>query len=161
MSEGGRNMDGYDVVTAEDEKVGTVVGETGAYLIVEHGTLRKSKQAVPREFATVDTGEQQVRITVSKNVFYDSPKLNGEFDEQAVAEHYGLAASSAAPGTEGLGVTDQGDPSRSSEEQALRDGVMPAAQERAQIREGARDDAALPAESPGLLGDRVPKEGDR
>jgi hypothetical protein len=154
-------MDGYDVVTSQDEKVGTVVGETGAYLIVEHGTLRKSKHAVPREFAKVDEGEKQVRITVPKNVFRDSPKLNGEFDERAVAEHYGIASGSPSPGTEGLGVTDQGDPSRSSEEQARRDGVMPAAEERAQIRKGAQDAGGLPQESPGLLGDRVPKEGDR
>ena len=137
-------MNGYDVVTTEDEKVGTIVGEQGDYLIVEHGTLRKSKHALPREFAHVNEGEQQVRITVPKDVFCDSPKLNGELDEQAVAEHYGLASSAPAPGTEGYGVTDEGDPSRSSEEQALRDGVMPAAQERAQIREGEMDDAGLP-----------------
>ncbi len=148
-------MNGYEVVTSEDEKVGTVVGETGAYLIVEQGTLRKSKHAVPREFAKVDEGGQQVRITVPKNVFCDSPKLNGEFDEQAVAEHYGLASGSPAPGTEGFGDTAAGDPSRSSEEQGARDGVMPAAEERAQMREGTQDGGALPAESPGLLGDRV------
>jgi len=148
-------MNGYDVVTSQDEKVGTVVGETGAYLIVEHGTLRKSKHAVPREFAKVDEGEQQVRITVPKNVFCDSPKLNGDFDERAVAEHYGIASGAPAPGTEGFGDTVEGDPSRSSEEQAQRDGVMPAAEERAQMREGSQAGGALPAESPGLLGDRV------
>jgi hypothetical protein len=148
-------MDGYDVVTIDDHKVGKVVGETGAYLIVEHGALRKSRHALPREFAHVDDSEQQVRIAVPKNIFLDSPKLNGELDEQAVAEHYGLASSAPAPGTEGYGATAEGDPSRSAEEQGRRDGVMPAAEERAQIREGALDDAGLPKESPGLLGDRV------
>jgi hypothetical protein len=146
-------MNGYDVVTTEDEKVGTIVGEQGDYLIVEHGTLRKSKHALPRELAQVNEGEQQVRITVPKELFCDSPKLNGELDEQAVAQYYGLASSAPAPGPEG--DTDEGDPSRSSEEQALRDGVMPAAEERAQIREGRMDDAGLPKESPALLGDRV------
>ena len=101
-------MNGYDVVTTEDEKVGTIVGEQGDFLIVEHGTLRKSKHALPRELAHVNEGEQQVRITVPKDVFCDSPKLNGELDEQAVAEHYGLASSAPAPGTEGDGVTDRG-----------------------------------------------------
>jgi hypothetical protein len=148
-------MDGYDVVTTENEKVGKIVGEKGPYLIVEHGTLRKSKHAFPREFAHVDEAEQQVRITVPKEVIHDSPKLNGEFDEQSIAEHYGLASASPAPGTEGYGASDEGDPSRSSEEQGLRDGVMPAAEERAQIREGASDEAGLPKESPALLGDRV------
>lgn len=148
-------MNGYDVVTTEEEKVGKIVGEQGTYLIVEHGTLRKSKHAVPREFAHVDEGEKRVRITVAKEVFHDSPKVDGELDEQGVAEYYGLASSSPAPGTEGYGVTAEGDPSRSSEEQGRRDGVMPAAEERAQIREGAQDGAGLPAESPALLGDRV------
>jgi hypothetical protein len=103
----------------------------------------------------VNEREQQVRITVPKEVFCDSPKLNGELDEQAVAQYYGLASSAPAPGTEGYGDTEEGDPARSSEEQALRDGVMPAAEERAQIREGRMDDAGLPKESPALLGDRV------
>lgn len=148
-------MNGYDVVTADDEKVGTVVGESGDFLIIEHGTLRKSKHAVPRAFAKVDEDEQQVRITVPKDLFYDSPELNdGDFDEQVVAEHYGIASGAPTPGTEGLGATVEGDPSRSSEEQAHRDGVMPAAEERAQVREGAMD-SGLPDESPALLGDRV------
>ena len=41
-------MEGYDVVTFDDEKVGTVAGESGDYLIVEHGLIRKSKHALPR-----------------------------------------------------------------------------------------------------------------
>ena len=44
----------------------------------------------------------------------------------------------------------------------LGDGVVPAAQERAQIREGEMDEAGLPKESPALLGERVPdSEQDR
>jgi hypothetical protein len=148
-------MEGYEVVTTDDEKIGKVVGETGSYLIVEHGTIRKSKHALPREFAHVDEAEKQVRISVPKNVFADSPKLNGELDEQAVAEHYGLVSSAPTPGTEGYGESAEGDPSRSSEEQAHRDGVMPAAEERALVQSGANDGAGLPDESPALLGDRL------
>ena len=149
-------MKGYAVVTTEDEKVGTIVGEQGDFLIVEQGKLLKSKHALPRELAHVNEAEQQVRITVPKDMFCDSPKLDDDLDEQAVKQYYGLASSAPAPGTEGYGVSDEGDPSRSSEEQALRDGVMPAAQERAQMREGGMDDAGLPKESPALLGERVP-----
>lgn len=143
-------MEGYDVVTVEDEKVGSVVGESGDYLIVEHGLIRKSKSALPREFAHVDNEAQQVRITVGKETFLDSPELDGELDERAVREHYGLAPSEG-PGTEGYGVTDPGDPARSSEEQALRDGVEPAEEQRARIRTGEPE----LEESPGLLGDRM------
>jgi hypothetical protein len=135
-------MEGYEVVTTEDEKVGKVVGQTSHYLIIEQGTLRKSKHAVPREFAHVDESEQQVRMSVSKDLLRDSPKLNGELDEQAIAEHYGLAASPDAPAMEGV------------DQAAHRAGVTPAPEERARIREGA-EDSGLPQESPGLLGDRL------
>jgi hypothetical protein len=131
-------MQGFDVVTVDDEKVGTVAGESGDYLIVEHGLIRKSKRALPREFAHVDDGEQVVRITVGKEVFLDSPELDGELDERAVAEHYGLAQSATAPAV-------------SAEEQAKRAGVETAVEERARIREPAPEIE----ESPAMLGDRT------
>jgi hypothetical protein len=133
-------MEGYDVVTIDDEKVGKVVGESGEYLLVEHGTLRKSKHALPRQFAHVDDVEQQVRMTVAKEVFCDSPKVGDELDAQAVARHYGLTAETGPPG--------------SADRQERLDGIEPAAQERAQIREGLQD-ASRPEESPALLGDRA------
>jgi len=131
-------MEGYDVVTVGDEKVGTVVGESGDYLIVEHGLIRKSKRALPREFAHVDDGDQQVRITVGKEIFLGSPELDGELDERAVAEYYGLAQSATAP-------------AGSAEEQAQRAGVETAVQERARIREGEPEIE----KSPAMLGDRT------
>jgi hypothetical protein len=143
-------MEGYDVVTFDDEKVGTVAGESGDYLIVEHGLVLKSKRALPRQFAQVEDEAQQVRITVGKETFLDSPELDEELDEPAVLDHYGLAPSEA-PGTEGFGVTDPGDPARSSEEQALRDGVEPAQAQRARIR---TEEPQL-EESPSPLGDRM------
>ena len=126
-------MEGYDVVTIDDDKVGTVAGESGDLPDRRARPLRKSKRALPRQFAHVDDGEQQVRITVGKEVFLDSPELDGDLDEQAVREYYGLAPSQG-PGTEGYGVTEPGDPARSSEEQAQRDGLEPTEVERARIR---------------------------
>ena len=144
-------MEGYDVVTSDDDKVGTVAGESGDYLIVEHGLIRKSKHALPRQLTHIDSDAEQVRTTVSKEIFFDSPELDdGNFDERAVSEHYGLAPSEG-PGTEGYGVTDRGDPARSSEEQALRDGIEPTEAERARIRDGEPEIE----ESPALLGDRM------
>ena len=131
-------MEGYDVVTIEDEKVGKVVDTHGDNLIVEQGTIRKSKHALPRTFAEVDEGEKVVRMTVTKDIFCDSPKVNGEVDETAIALHYGLAEDSEAPATEG------------------HDETTPAEQERAQAREqlGGETDQGVPEESPALLGDR-------
>ena len=44
-------MEGYEVVTVDEHKIGKVVGESGEFLIVEQGILRKSKHPLPREFA--------------------------------------------------------------------------------------------------------------
>jgi hypothetical protein len=138
-------MEGYDVVTTDDEKVGKVVGTHGDNLIVEQGMLRKSKHALPRSFAEVDDGEQVVRMTVTKDVFCDSPKIeDGTVDEQAVAEHYGLTFETAV------------DPPGHAEQDALRGDVPTAPQERMNVRKGeSTGDAGLPGESPALLGDRV------
>jgi hypothetical protein len=136
-------MEGYEVVTTEDEKVGKVVGTHGDHLIVEQGTIRKSKHALPRTFAEVDDGKQIVRMTVTKDIFCDSPKVNGEVDETAIAEHYGLAGASEAPLI-------------GSELQSERAGITPAPEERAKAREqlGGETDQGVPAETPALLGDR-------
>ena len=146
-------MDGYDVVSVDDQKIGKVVGETGMFLIVEQGALLKSKHPLPREFAHVDDSEQQVRVTVPKEIVADSPKIDDDFNEQVAAEYYGIALS-PGPGPEGYGVSEAGDPSRSSEEQAARQDVEPAVEERAQIREG-EEQSGLPESSPALLGDRL------
>jgi hypothetical protein len=149
-------MEGYEVLTVDDHKVGKVVGESGNFLIIEQGTLLKSKHALPRELARVDESEQKVRVTVPKEIVDDSPKVDDDgFDERAAAEHYGLSPSNG-PGTEGYGVTDAeaGDPSRSSAEQAARQNLESAEEQRARMREG-KDQSGLPGSSPAMLGDRV------
>ena len=149
-------MEGYEVITVDEDKVGKVVGESGDFLIIEQGTLLKSKHALPRELAHVDESEEKVRVTVPKEIIQESPKVDDEgFDEQATAEHYGLAPSNG-PGTEGYGVTDTeaGDPSRSSAEQASRQGLESAEEERARIRE-REGQSGLQSSSPALLGDRL------
>lgn len=144
-------MEGYEVLTIDDEKVGTVAGTSGDFLIVEHGLIKKSKHALPTQVAHVNDEAEEVRITVGKDIFLDSPEIDGEEpDQRAVHEYYGLAPSEG-PGTEGYGVTDSGDPARSSQEQALRDDVEPAEEQRARIRTGEPE----LEESPGLLGDRM------
>jgi hypothetical protein len=149
-------MQGYDVITIDDEKVGKVVGTQGDHLIVESGTIKKSKHALPQTFAAVDDGEQVVRMSVSKEVFSDSPKVNGEADETAIAEYYGLAAGFAAPPTEGYGETVSDDPAFGAETQAENVGVKPAPQERAEARERmSKGGSGLPDESPALLTDRL------
>jgi hypothetical protein len=149
-------MEGYDVVTTEDEKVGKIVGTRGDNLIVESGMLRKTKHLLPQTFVSIDEAEGVVRTSISKDMFDGSPKVNGEADDRAIAEYYGLAEGYEAPPTEGYGETVADDPAVGSETQAERAGVKPAPQERAEVREHLRDSTqpGVPEESPAMLGDR-------
>jgi hypothetical protein len=151
-------MEGYDVVTSDDCKYGQVVGVTDGHVIVEHGTLRKARHAIPETFATADESGHVVRLTVSKDIVDASPKLDGDsFDRQAVAEHYGLAESTAAPETEGYGEVLPDDPANSADTDAIQAGRETADQQRAAIREGGLDAGGQEelGSSPALLGDRV------
>ena len=104
-------MEGYEVVTPDEDTVGHVVERRGDYLIVEHGALRKSRHAIPWSAVEIDNAEQKVRTSLSKELIVTSPKLeNGSLDEQEVAAHYGLGADTTAPATEGYGVTEPTDP---------------------------------------------------
>ena len=93
-------MKGYDVRTIDDDKVGHVVDTDGDFFIVEHGLL-KSKHALPMTFTEVDEDAGVVRTTLSKSLIHESPKVNGEIDRQAIAEHYGLAEGFTDPPTRG------------------------------------------------------------
>ena len=127
-------MQGYEVVSHEDEKVvGHVVDKVGGNYIVEHGLLRKTKHAVPEQFAHVDEAGERIVLTISKEMVEDSPKVNGDVDEDAVAAHYGIA-DTTVDNPSGFVDSDVG-----QQRIATREEVEPT--------EGIR-------ESPALLGDR-------
>ena len=134
-------MEGYEVITSDDQKVGRVVEVRSDNVIVEHGLLRKSRHAVPTPFVHADESEQVVRLSVSSEIVESSPKIeDGQVDERQVARHYGLAAGDPAPETEGYGDVLPDDPALGAEQEELRSGVEPAAQRRAAMREGGHDD---------------------
>ena len=121
-------VEGYEVVGSDDGKLGHVVEIDGDFLIAEEGTLRKKRHAIPKVFAHPDDGEQVVRLTVSKELVEDSPTFKeGELDRQAAAAHYGLADAYDE---------EPGDAAVSAEQEGLRSGVEPAAQQRVASREG-------------------------
>ncbi|MGH3103092.1 MAG: hypothetical protein ACRDN6_03220 [Gaiellaceae bacterium] len=121
-------MEGYEVVTSDDARLGHVAGTVGDNLIVEHGTLRKSRHALPNAFVHVDDEERVVRTTLSKQLIEQSPKLgDGDVDEEEIAAYYGL--------TEGGGRDDL----ESADQQAQQAGLLPHDQGRAQIRQRVRE----------------------
>ena len=115
-------MQGYEVRTIDDDMIGHVAADDGDFLIVEHGRLMKTKHALPKAFADVDDDEKVVRTTLSKELIDDSPKVNGELDRVAVAEHYGLVEHFAAEPT-----SDGDDPDEIAypDDESLREEVEP------------------------------------
>jgi len=151
-------MEGFEVVTSDDCKIGHVVAVENGHLIIEHGLLKKTKHAVPETFAYPDETEQCVRLSVSKEIVESSPKLdNGTIDTQAVAEHFGLAEGTPAPDTEGYGEVLPDDPARTADQDLMRAGREPADQQRAKTREdGLEPDRGTESATPGYLSDRSP-----
>jgi hypothetical protein len=151
-------MQGYDVVTNDDNKVGHVVDVRGDYVIFEHGAIFKSKHALPHQLTQVDDSERVVRVTVSKEILEDSPKLDdGEVDEQAIAAYYGLAEGYGAPETAGFGDLTPDDPALSAEVQGRQADVEAAPEERARVRESMRPEGQDP--TAGTAGRQI--HGDR
>ena len=148
-------MEGYTVVTMDDEKVGHVVGRSGESLIVERGTLRKHRHLLPLAFVEASDEERCVRTTLSKGMIEDSPELHeDEADEIEVARYYGLAEGELEPETEGYGVTNPDDPARTPVDDARAAGIDPADAQRAKMRERSEPgegplDSGV---SPGVLG---------
>jgi hypothetical protein len=128
-------MHGYAVVTHDDEEVvGHVVDKVGGNYIVRQGTFRKTNHALPDVFAKVDETGERLVITVPKELLSDSPKVNGDVDEEAVAAHYGLSDTTVDDSS------DYDDEADVRERIDNYEGVEPT--------DGIR-------ESPALLGDRL------
>jgi hypothetical protein len=150
-------MDAYDVLTSDGEKAGHVVDLRGDALVVETGTIFRHRYLLPRVFVEVDEAEGVVRSTLSKQMIEDSPRLDGDdVDEEAVMRHYGLVGTEVEPPTQGYGEVDAEDPARTADQQALRNGVEPAEQERARIRGDLRKTHG----KPGAQGPAIGGEGD-
>jgi hypothetical protein len=152
--------DHRDLITVDDDKIGHVVGEEGDYYLVEHGLL-KSKHLVPKTF--VEEKGDCYCTTLSKQLIYDSPKVNGDIDHEAVAQHYGLASGFDDPMTRGYGDVLPDDPARTAEEDAVAAGVD-SGRERIATRKGVTDpNADRPKyDSPGITGgDRYRDAGAR
>jgi hypothetical protein len=87
-------MEGFNVFTTDEEKVGHVVERREGFLIIECGHLPKHEHAVPERCAHESDGV--VRLSVSKGLVHDSPKVDHGLDVLAVSRYYGLVDDPAA-----------------------------------------------------------------
>ena len=131
-------MEGFDVLTFDGDRAGTIVGRRGAYLIVEQGAIFKHRRALPEIFATVDEGERVVRTTLSRELLDGAPELDGAVDERAIARHYGLAAGEDEPETLGYGDVAPDDPAWGAEQEGRRRGVASGDERRARVQQHHR-----------------------
>lgn len=87
----GEPIDGYDVVSLDGDRVGTVAGVSTASIVVEQQRwLRASFRALPRTLAAVRHSDRSVIVLVQPEVLARSPKIKPDqpVDEELVAAHY-------------------------------------------------------------------------
>jgi|SRR5579884_768487 len=124
-------MEGQNVFTNDDHKVGSVVEERDGCVIVESGHVFKTRHAIPAEFLHEEDGV--LRATVGKEIVDESPKIDdGSFDPEAVRAHYGLVDTT---------VVDPDPLEANAETDAARYGADPAPSERLGTLGGAGDPA--------------------
>jgi hypothetical protein len=130
-------MEGQDVVTNDDHKLGTVIAERDDCVVIEPGHVFKSKHAIPRSFLHEHDGV--LRATVTKDIVDASPKVDLEhWDCSGVRLHYGLDGP--------FEVDPPADGVNNAEVEGQAHGVQPAPAARSQILDGTSDPAAeMPA----------------
>jgi hypothetical protein len=146
-------MHGWQVVTSGGEKVGRVAAVLDDYVVVQQGHLHKTKHPIPKRFAHLREADETVCLTLPKSMVDDSPAMDGdEFDDQRVAEHFGLVGHSVGVATEGEGETEWDDPRYGTDRDSDAAGLVHADRLRASIRTHKRHER-FPS-SPSFLGDR-------
>jgi hypothetical protein len=159
------DLKGHDLIGSDDEKVGQIVDRIGNNLIVEHGTLRKHRSALPTTFVQFDADADAgvARTTLSKQMIHLSPEVHEDepLDEREIAAYYGLAAGYESPPTLGAGELNPDDPALSADQLTRRLGMTPPEEERARIREGDEDTYGPPGRQIHPADSHVTGEPDR
>jgi hypothetical protein len=163
---GTAHYEGQDVVTADDDNLGSVVDQRDDFVLIKTGKLLKHTHAIPLEFVHEENGV--LRTTLSKELVNESPRVDGdELDVGAIRRHYGLDVPT---------VTDPDpDGTENAETVGVREGIDPDPAQRLGTLGGAGDptiehpssfdsariehsNSADPGYMPGRLGDRTPMD---
>ena len=97
-------LDGYEVILADGERVGTVAGVSRQSIVIERGRWLRAYRAVPMTLASVRHIDRSVIVLVPPDVLARSPKIKPDraVDDDLIAAHY----EAAAIATEALAVAD-------------------------------------------------------
>lgn len=125
-------MEGQDVITSDEHKLGHVVAERDGFVVVESGHVFKSRHAIPTDFLHEHDGV--LRATVAKDVVTDSPKVEqDEVDLNSLRLHYGLIE---------VHQVDPDPEEQIAETEGVRHGVTPAPVERLDAMDDGEADRA-------------------
>ena len=117
-------MQGFRVVTLDDEELGVVVEETDDYFVFETGgRFRKSRHALPRQYSAVEADAERVRTTLGRELVEASPEIEGELDEQLIGEYYGLREPEQVEGADSAELQGRQAGVLSAEEEGPRSGA--------------------------------------
>lgn len=120
-------MEGYEVVTSDDQTAGRVVAVVGNHLVVERGTLRKHRNVLPVELTEADDSARVVRATISKEMLENAPEVEDaeSVDVQAAAVYYGVGdqLDAATAQVEGAEVSVDGYEVVASDDSHIGDAV--------------------------------------
>jgi hypothetical protein len=85
-------LNGQDVISSDDRKLGHVVGERDNCAIVEHGHVFKTRRAIPLSLMEESGGMMKAAIT--KDVFDSSPNAaDRRWNKDEILMHYGSMGS--------------------------------------------------------------------
>jgi hypothetical protein len=88
-------LNGQDVISSDDRKLGHVVGERDGCAIVEHGHVFKTRRAIP--ISLMEEASGMMRATITKDVFDSSPNASDRhWDKDEIMMHYGSMGSAMA-----------------------------------------------------------------
>jgi len=87
-------LDGYQVILADGERVGTVAGVSPESIVIERGRWLRTYRAVPMTLASVRHIDRSVIVLVPSDVVARSPKIKPDraVDDDLIAAHYEAAA---------------------------------------------------------------------
>jgi hypothetical protein len=83
-------LDGYQVLSVDGDRVGTVAGVSKESIVVERGRWRRTYRAVPMTLAAVRHIDRSVIVLVQPDVLARSPKIKPDraVDDDLIAAHY-------------------------------------------------------------------------
>jgi hypothetical protein len=82
------------VLTIDRRRIGRIVGEFDDYYVVEAGTFRRHRHALPKRLARTDERAGGMVVQMGRNILWNSPRIGSAevpgISPRALAAYWGL-----------------------------------------------------------------------